>query len=219
MVVLTRDLFDAIEFDAACSGDHRAAAEQMSDLAAAGTQTADLPRSEAYLRAGEQWLLADDPAAAARRFRRALEDGGPAFVDPRVPLARALYMMDKPAEGDALVRQLESEQPQDPRMCDLVAELLVERSDLEGALRWATRGVELCVGQAPGGGPEPSSARNSPPLVSDVAGPQGLAGAADQNELRLLLSLRYRIRNDLGMPEDGYDRLLDELPSASAGDG
>ena len=31
----------------------------------------------------------------------------------------------------------------------------------------------------------------------------------DVNELRLLLSLRFRIRNDLGLPEDDYDRLLD----------
>ena len=35
----------------------------------------------------------------------------------------------------------------------------------------------------------------------------------DRAELRLLLSLRYRIRNDIGLPEDAYDRLLDELPS------
>jgi hypothetical protein len=39
--------------------------------------------------------------------------------------------------------------------------------------------------------------------------------AADQvsdneSELRLLLSLRYRIRNDLGLAEDRYDHLLDE---------
>ncbi len=36
---------------------------------------------------------------------------------------------------------------------------------------------------------------------------------ARQAELRLLLTLRFRIRNDLGLPEDAYDRLLDELPS------
>ena len=147
MVVLTRDLFDAIEFDAACSGDHRAAAEQMINLAASGTQTAEFPRSEAYLRAGEQWLLADEPAAAAQGFRRALEDGGPAFVDPRVPLARALFLMDKPAEAESLIRQIEKEQPSDPRIYDLVAELLMERSDLTGALRWATTGVGLCLGR------------------------------------------------------------------------
>ena len=39
----------------------------------------------------------------------------------------------------------------------------------------------------------------------------------DPNELRLLLTLRYRIRNDLGLPEDDYDRLLDEPPSGPAG--
>jgi hypothetical protein len=33
----------------------------------------------------------------------------------------------------------------------------------------------------------------------------------DRNELRMLLSLRYRIRNDIGLPEDDYDQLLDEL--------
>ena len=114
VVLLNRDLFDAIEFDAAFSGDHRAAAEQMINLAASGTQTEEFPRSEAYLRAGEQWLLADEPAAAAHGFRRALEDGGPAFVDPRVPLARALFLMDKPAEADALIQQIEQEQPQRP---------------------------------------------------------------------------------------------------------
>ena len=208
VVVLTRDLFDAIEFDAAFSGDHRSAAEQMINLAVTGTQTADFPRSEAYVRAGEQWLLADDPAAAAQGFRRALADGGPAFVDPRVPLARALFMMDKPAEAEALIRQIEQEQPRDPRIYDLVAELLVERSDLAGALRWATTGVGLCLGRADVD-TDPDDPTQPARPVTDLAN-------GDRTELRLLLTLRYRIRNDLGLPEDGYDRLLDELPSGPA---
>ena len=44
VVVLTRDMFDEIEFDAAASGDHRTAAEQMISLAATGTQTEEFPR-------------------------------------------------------------------------------------------------------------------------------------------------------------------------------
>ncbi len=36
--------------------------------------------------------------------------------------------------------------------------------------------------------------------------------AGDRTELRLLLSLRFRIRNDLGLAEDSYDQLLDLLP-------
>ena len=54
MVALNPEAFDAIEFDAACSGEHRAAAEEMTRLADTGTQTAAMPRSEAYIRAGEQ---------------------------------------------------------------------------------------------------------------------------------------------------------------------
>jgi hypothetical protein len=41
----------------------------------------------------------------------------------------------------------------------------------------------------------------------------GPAAQGDENELRLLLSLRFRIRNDLGLAEDDYDRLLDTFPS------
>jgi hypothetical protein len=208
VVLLTRDLFDAIEFDAACSGDHRAAAEQMINLAVSGTQTAEFPRAEAYLRAGEQWLLADEPAAAAQGFQRALEDGGPAFVDPRVPLARALFQMDKPTEAESLIRQIEQEQPSDPRIYDLVAELLMERADLTGALRWATTGVGLCLGRLGAGWDAGAPALATRPVISAANG--------DPTELRLLLTLRYRIRNDLGLPEDDYDRLLDELPSGPA---
>ncbi|HEV2374380.1 MAG TPA: hypothetical protein VGS19_19750 [Streptosporangiaceae bacterium] len=229
MVALSREAFDAIEFDAACSGDHVAAARAMTQLADTGVQTQSMPRSEAYVRAGEQWLLADDPAAAARGFLRALEDGGPASVDPRAPLARALFMLGQAPDAESLIGQLAHEPPRDARMCDLLAELLVERGDLPGALAWATAGVELCLGKTP--------APVSPPLASEdgsenahnghvVSVPRPLwAGdfatpelaepetpaRRDENELRLLLRLRFRIRNDLGLPEDDYDRLLDGL--------
>jgi hypothetical protein len=199
--VLSREEFDAIEFDAAANGDHESAARRMNRLAWAGTETETMPRSEAFLRAGEQWLLADDPAAAATGFRLALADGGPVFVDPRVPLARALFMLDQPAEAQALLDRLRAEGRGDPRACDLVAELLVERSDLTGALDWATAGVELCLER------RSSRSNGAPgPADPDSSGDEGDAEA----ELRLLLSLRYRIRNDLGLPEDSYDELLDE---------
>ena len=201
MPVLSREEFDAIEFDAAASGDHQTAARRMSKLAVIGTQTDSMPRSEAFLRAGEQWLMADDPAAAASGFRLAMADGGPVFVDPRVPLARALFLMDKAAEAQSLLDKLKAEGRRDPRMCDLVAELLVERSDLSGALDWATAGVQLCLERRRGSDP---AAQSEPGI--------GATGASDdaEAELRLLLSLRYRIRNDLGLPEDSYDALLDE---------
>lgn len=189
---LTDDLFDAIEFDAARRGDHQSAARRMSRLAETGDPAGGMSRAEAYLRAGEQWLLAGDPAEAASAFRLAIADGGPTFVDPRVPLARASFLLGEPEKAQTIVNQLKAEGPRDPRVCDLVAELLLEQDDPQGALTWLTAGVELCLEESPAGGP-----------------PVPLGGA--HTELRLLLNLRYRIRNDLGLPEDSYDRLLDDL--------
>jgi hypothetical protein len=192
---LSREEFDSIEFDAAASGDHAAAARQMTMLATTGAESASMPRAEAFLRAGEQWLLADDPGQAVSGFRRAMADGGPVFVDPRVPLARALFQLGRQAEAQAIISALKAEGPANPRICDMIAELLVERNDLQAALDWATAGVELCLSQA---------GEQSPRAPTR----QWLSG--DESELRLLLSLRYRIRNDLGLGEDDYDQLLDE---------
>ena len=122
----------------------------MTRLADTGTQTASMPRSEAYVRAGEQWLLADDPTAAVHGFHRALADGGPSSVDPLIPLARALFQLGRTEEAEDHIRKLGSQPPRDARVCDLLAELLVEQSDLPGALAWATAGVELCLGRTPG---------------------------------------------------------------------
>jgi hypothetical protein len=187
VAVLSREQFDSIESAAAASGDHAAAARRMTQLAATGTATAGMPRGEAFLRAGEQWLLADDPEEAVTGFRRAMAEGGPVFVDPRVPLARALFQLGNQSEAQDIISQLKAEGATNPRTCDLVAELLVERSELGPALDWATEGVELCLA---------------------AAGPDG--AGRDEAELTLLLRLRYRIRVDLGLPEDDYDAMLDE---------
>jgi hypothetical protein len=188
VAALSREQFDSIEFDAAASGDHAAAARQMLELANTGTETAAMPRAEAFLRAGEQWLMADEPAEAVTGLRQAMADGGRVFTDPRIPLARAFFLLDRQSEAQALISRVKTDGPVDARTCDLVAELLVEQSDLAAALEWATAGVELCLG-------------------SDAEGQQR---DDDESELRLLLRLRYRIRNDLGLAEDAYDAMLDE---------
>jgi hypothetical protein len=181
---LSWETFDSLEFDAAASGDHAAAARAMTRLATLGSETAAMPRAEAFVRTADQWLLADDPAEAADWYRRALADGGQASVDPRVGLARALFQLSRDSEAERLLSALATERPADPRTCDLAAELLLDRGDMMGALGWATTGVELCL-----------------------AAGHGLDGT--EPELLLLLRLRYRIRNDLGLPEDEYDALLD----------
>jgi hypothetical protein len=162
----------------------------MTVLAATGIQTESMPRAEAFIRAGEQWLLADNPLAAVDGFRRAIADGGPAEVDPRVLMCRALFQLGNRDDGYALIAQLKSEGRSDPRACDLITELLVEQSDLAAALDWATAGVELILAGAgvPKAGEDPS--------------------ADSYTGLNDLLRLRYRIRNDLRLPEDEYDRML-----------
>jgi hypothetical protein len=186
VVVLSGELFDAIEVNAARTGNHKRAAVRMSRLAAQATPNG-MSRAEAHMRAGEQWLLADDPEAAVVEFRQAIADAGPTSDDPRVPLARAMFALGRTTDADALLRELrESGGRTMPRTCDLVAEILAEQGDLAGALDWATAGVEVC-------------------LRGD-----------DRDELRLLLRLRYRLRVDLGMPEDDYDKMLDSRKAGPA---
>jgi hypothetical protein len=191
VVALSGELFDAIEVNAARTGNHKRAAVRMSRLAVQATSSqatsSEMSRAEAHMRAGEQWLLADDPAEAVKEFRHAIADAGPTFDDPRVPLARAMFALDRAADADALLRELrESDGRSLPRTCDEVAELLIEQGDLGGALDWATAGVDAC-------------------LRGD-----------DRDELQLLLRLRYRVRVDLGMPEDDYDKMLDDRKAGPA---
>jgi hypothetical protein len=187
VVVVSGELFDAIEVNAARTGNHKRAAVRMSRLAEQTTPSG-MSRAEAHMRAGEQWLLADEPEAAADQFREAIADAGPTFDDPRVSLARAMFALDRPADADTLLRQLiEAGGRAMPRTCDLVAELLTEQGDLAGALDWATAGVDACL------------------------------SGEDRAELQLLLRLRYRLRVDLGLGEDDYDKLLDSRRASGAG--
>ena len=193
MVALSGELFDAIEVMAARTGNHRRAAVRMSRLAVQASLPAQatpdsMSRAEAHMRAGEQWLLADEPATAVEEFQAAIADAGPTFDDPLVSLARAMFALDRPEEAAVLLRELsETGGRSQPRKCDLVAELLTEQGDLNGALDWATAGVDAC-------------------LRGD-----------DRDELQLLLRLRYRLRVDLGLPEDDYDMMLDRPDSKEAG--
>ena len=182
VVVLSGDLFDAIEVNAARTGNHKRAAVRMSRLAAQAQATpSGISRAEAHMRAGEQWLLADDPAEAVDQFEKAIADRGTTSDDPRVPLARAMFALGRNEEADALLREVRDSGARTlPRTCDLVAELLIEQGDFPAALDWATAGVDAI-----------------------------LSSGEDRDELQLLLRLRYRLRVDLGMPEDDYDKLLD----------
>jgi len=190
VVVLSAELFDAIEVNAARTGNHKRAAVRMSRLAAQAQATpSGISRAEAHMRAGEQWLLADDPAEAVDQFEKAIADRGTTSDDPRVPLARAMFALGRNEEADALLRAVRDSGARTlPRTCDLVAELLIEQGDFPAALDWATAGVDAI-----------------------------LSSGEDRDELQLLLRLRYRLRVDLGMPEDDYDKMLDKKAGPAAG--
>jgi hypothetical protein len=187
VVVLSSELFDAIEVNAARTGNHKRAAVRMSRLAVQAT-AGGMSRAEAHMRAGEQWLLADEPTEAVEQFEKAIADRGATSDDARVPLARAMFALGRTEEADTLLREVrESGARTLPRTCDLVAELLIEQGDLPAALDWATAGVDAI-----------------------------LNSGEDRDELQLLLRLRYRLRVDLGMPEDDYDKMLDNKKAGPA---
>jgi len=192
VVVLTGHPFDATAVTAARTRNYKRAAVRMSRLAVQASLPAQasadsMSRAEAHMRAGEQWLLADEPATAVEEFRAAIADAGPTFDDPLVSLARGMFALGRPEEAAALLRELtESGGRLLPRTCDLVAELLTEEGDLPGALDWATAGVDAC-------------------LRGD-----------DRGELQLLLRLRFRLRVDLGLAEDDYDKMLDDRQAGPA---
>jgi tetratricopeptide (TPR) repeat protein len=187
VVVLSGELFDAIEVNAARTGNHKRAAVRMSRLAVQAT-AGGMSRAEAHMRAGEQWLLADEPTEAVEQFEKAIADRGATSDDARVPLARAMFALGRTEEADTLLREVrESGARTLPRTCDLVAELLIEQGDLPAALDWATAGVDAI-----------------------------LNSGEDRDELQLLLRLRYRLRVDLGMPEDDYDKMLDNKKAGPA---
>jgi hypothetical protein len=98
-----------------------------------------------------------------------------------------MFTLGRTEDADALLRELRESGGRDSaRTCDLVAEVFTEQGDLEGALDWTTAGVVAC-----------------------------LAGD-DRAELQLLLRLRYRLRVDLGLPEDDYDKMLDDRKAGPA---
>jgi len=186
VVVLSGELFDALEVNAARTGNHKRAAVRMSRLAVQAT-AGSMSRAEAHMRAGEQWMLADEPKDAVDQFKKAIADGGTTFDDPRVSLARAMFALERTADAEALLREVrEAGARAKPRTCDLVAELLTEQGDLPAALDWATAGVDACL------------------------------RGEDRDELQLLLRLRYRLRVDLGLPEDDYDKMLDDKKAGPA---
>lgn len=210
MTHVTEDDLDDLEFDTLRTGDHISAAERLSELAE--SVTGGVSRANVLLRAGEQWQHAGDHAKAAELYRRALEDGGEVYGDPRAYLADALFELGRADEARTLVDEIRADKPRDPEVYRTVAEVLYAQGDASGAHDWATNGADVvlalrdrAVGTGVGGPDEPPVTGEE----SFTPGPDDVALAEDS--LEALLRLRYRARIDLGRKEDDYDALLDDL--------
>jgi len=198
---VTEDDLDDLEFDTLRTGDHISAAERLSELAE--SVTGGVSRANVLLRAGEQWQHAGDHGKAAELYRKALEDSGEVYGDPRAYLADALFELGQADEARTLVEQIRADRPRDPEVYRTVAEVLYAQGDASGAHDWATSGADVVLALRD---------RAEPPVADDASltpGPDDVALAEDS--LEALLRLRYRARVDLGRGEDDYDALLDDL--------
>ncbi|MFD0683657.1 tetratricopeptide repeat protein [Actinomadura fibrosa] len=211
MTHVTEDDLDDLEFDTLRTGDHISAARRLSELAEA--VSGGVSRANVLLRAGEQWQHAGDHARAAELYRKALEDGGEVYGDPRAYLADALFELGRADEARGLVEQIRADKPRDPEVYRAVAEVLYAQGDASGAHEWATSGADVvlalrdrAVGTGMGGGPE-----EGPPAGATTLTPGPDDAALAEDSLEALLRLRYRARVDLGRGEDDYDALLDDL--------
>ncbi|MGW5876827.1 hypothetical protein ACWFMI_09810 [Nocardiopsis terrae] len=181
--VTTAEL-DRLEFHAVRSGEHGRIAAQLLDLANRVDAGSEVTRAELFVRAGEQWEIAQEFERACAAYQRAMDDGGPTVVDARALSAGALLQLDERERAYDHLKRLESGPRAGLATHIHVAEVLYAHDDLEGAERWATEGARRFAGGA------------LPAYVRDL--------------FVELLRIRFRIRTDLGLPEDDLDRRLDE---------
>ncbi|MEE2042300.1 hypothetical protein Q7689_02555 [Nocardiopsis tropica] len=181
--VTTAEL-DRWEFHAVRSGEHGRVAAQLLDLANRVEAGSEVSRAELFVRAGEQWEIAQEFERACSAYQRAIDDGGATVIDARALSAGALLQLDEVDQAYAHLKRLEGEDPPGLQTFIHVAEALYAHDDLEGAERWATVGAHRFLDRA------------SSPYVRDL--------------LVELLRIRFRIRTDLGLSEDRLDRRLDE---------
>lgn len=199
MTHVTEDDLDDVEFDSLRTGDHKAAARRLAELAE--SVSGGVSRAKVLLRAGEQWQHAGDHARAAELYGLAIDDGGETYGDPRAYLADAFFELGRADEARTLVERIRADSPRDPEVYRTVAEVLYAQGDIPGAHEWATAGADVVLaltGRDDAGDTPPDEGR---PSDADVA----------QDSLEALLRLRYRARVDLGKPEDAYDSMLDDL--------
>ncbi|MGI5213561.1 SEC-C domain-containing protein [Plantactinospora sp. CA-290183] len=143
-------------------------------------------RGEILLEAAKAWREAGRPDRADAALGRLIVDGGEDGCYARMQLAEDRFTEGAAAEAYAELDRLARDAALHDGHCGLVAELLAEREDLEGALRWYDRAV----------------VRLSADELEELGRPDGW--------LRVSLTTlrgRMHVRQQLGLPPDATDEL------------
>lgn len=148
-------------------------------------------RAEILLEAAEAWRRAGRPDRAKAVLAGLIEGGGEDGCFARFQLADLHFAEEAVDEGYAELNRLARDPALHNGHCELVAELLAEHSDLEGALRWYDRAV----------------ARLSEDELEALRGPDGWLEMAS-----VMLRGRRDVRRRLGLPPDIMDETAPAVP-------
>ncbi|RJL24116.1 hypothetical protein D5H75_30135 [Bailinhaonella thermotolerans] len=139
---MTYEYIDRLLGQALLLGDHGTLARRLTELID-DYSSGDVPRATVMVMAAEEWRQAGQPARALELFRRAIDDGGDAGIDPRCGIADTLFELDRPGEAREIIAAVRAEGRVDPQSALYLAETLAAYGDLEAAHEWATEGVRL----------------------------------------------------------------------------
>jgi hypothetical protein len=159
--------------------DDHDALAQRLDSLALTYESGEVSRAAILALAAEEWRQAGQPSTALDRFQRALDDGGEVGIDPRAGIADTLFELDRPDEARAVIHAIRT--GAGAEVDPLTALSVAETLAAYGDLAGAHDWATEGVRACPPG-----------------------EGTRDA-----LLRTRYRIRVDLGLPEDDLDALLD----------
>jgi SEC-C motif len=148
-------------------------------------------RGGILLEAAEAWRSAGQSDRARELLARLICEGGEDGCVARFTLAESYFEDGRVDEAYAELERLAREAALTEGPCTFVAELLVERGDLDGALRWYDRAV----------------ARLDSEDLEALRGPEGWMQVSS-----VMLRGRREVRRRLGLPADATDEIAPLAP-------
>jgi tetratricopeptide (TPR) repeat protein len=148
-------------------------------------------RGEILVEAAAAWRRAGRADRAHELLTALAAQGGDDGCHARFELAEDYFEDGAEAEAHAELTRLSREAVLHDGHCTMVAELLAERGDLEGALQWYDRAV----------------ARLAPEEVEALGGPDGWAQLSS-----VMARGRREVRRQLGLPADALDEITPDGP-------